>query len=193
MKLKLYVFFYQVVRLLIALIPGATLRSRVLRAIRFFNQMGENVHFQPRKLPADPKYIRLHNNISVASGVVFVTHDIMHYVFNGMDGGHEFNAHVGCIEIMNDVFIGANAMIMPDVRIGPRAIVAAGAVVTKDVAEGEVVGGVPARNIGDFREVLENRRRASIEVKELDRRSRAKGEWSAFDSKRRALADRSVD
>jgi acetyltransferase-like isoleucine patch superfamily enzyme len=37
---------------------------------------------------------------------------------------------------------------MPGVTIGPNAIVAAGAVVTKDVAEGDVVGGVPAKKIG---------------------------------------------
>ncbi len=54
----------------------------------------------------------------------------------------------GSIEIGHDVWIGANCVILPRVRIGAHAIVAAGAVVTKDVAEYEIVGGVPAKRIG---------------------------------------------
>jgi acetyltransferase-like isoleucine patch superfamily enzyme len=46
------------------------------------------------------------------------------------------------------VFLGANAVVMMGVTIGDRAVVAAGAVVTADVPEGAVVGGVPAKVIG---------------------------------------------
>ncbi len=46
---------------------------------------------------------------------------------------------------------------MSDVRIGPNAIVAAGAVVTKDVPENSVVGGVPAKYICSFDQWLEKR------------------------------------
>ena len=48
------------------------------------------------------------------------------------------------IVVGNDVWIGANASIVPGVRVGDGAIVAAGAVVTKDVAPYSIVGGVPA-------------------------------------------------
>ena len=43
-----------------------------------------------------------------------------------------------------DSFIGGNAIILPGVRVGPNAIVAAGAVVTRDVPPGTIVGGNPA-------------------------------------------------
>ena len=51
------------------------------------------------------------------------------------------------IHIGRHVWIGANATVLPGVTIGEGAIVAAGAVVTKDVPKNTMVGGVPARVI----------------------------------------------
>ena len=51
------------------------------------------------------------------------------------------------IEIGNDVWVGASAIIMRGVKIGNGAIVAAGAVVTRDVLPYEIVGGIPAKHI----------------------------------------------
>ena len=48
------------------------------------------------------------------------------------------------VVISDDVWIGANAVILPGVTIGRHAVVAAGAVVTKDVPDNTIVGGVPA-------------------------------------------------
>ena len=56
------------------------------------------------------------------------------------------------------------AIVMPGVTIGPNAIVAAGAVVTKDVPPDTIVGGVPARAIGSFAELA---RRMEADTKEL--------------------------
>jgi galactoside O-acetyltransferase len=53
----------------------------------------------------------------------------------------------GSIRIGDDVWIGANVVITPDVTIGDHAVVGAGAVVVKDVEPWDVVGGVPARKI----------------------------------------------
>lgn len=53
----------------------------------------------------------------------------------------------GEIIIEDDVWIGANSVILPDVKIGKGAIIAAGAVVTGSVNAYEIVGGVPARFI----------------------------------------------
>lgn len=54
------------------------------------------------------------------------------------------------ISIGNDVWIGGNATILPGVTIGSNVVVAAGAVVTKDIPDNCVVGGVPARKIKDI-------------------------------------------
>ncbi len=53
------------------------------------------------------------------------------------------------VEIGDYVFIGPRAIILPGVKIGKGAVIAAGAVVTKDVAEFAIVGGVPAKEIGE--------------------------------------------
>lgn len=57
-------------------------------------------------------------------------------------------AHMGPVKIGDYVFIGPRAIILPNVKIGRGAVVAAGAVVAKDVDELSIVGGVPAKEIG---------------------------------------------
>lgn len=57
----------------------------------------------------------------------------------------------GRIVIGDDVWIASNVVILPGVEIGSHAIIAAGAVVTRDVPEFAVVAGVPARVIKDRR------------------------------------------
>lgn len=59
------------------------------------------------------------------------------------------------IRLGKNVWIGSNATILQGVTIGDNAIVAAGAVVTKDVASNTIVGGVPARLIRKIRESCE--------------------------------------
>ncbi len=54
------------------------------------------------------------------------------------------------IHIGNDVWLGGNVTILPGVTIGNNVIVAAGAVVTRDVPDNTLVGGVPARKIKDL-------------------------------------------
>lgn len=57
------------------------------------------------------------------------------------------------VTISDDVWIGANAVILPGVTIGQHAVVAAGAVVTKDVPPYSIVAGVPAKVIKSLKSV----------------------------------------
>lgn len=61
----------------------------------------------------------------------------------------DFSAIVAPVEIGDYVFIGPRVIIMPGVKIGKGAVVAGGAVVTKDVDPFTIVGGVPAKLIGE--------------------------------------------
>ena len=57
---------------------------------------------------------------------------------------------LGQVLIDDDVWIGANATILPGVHVGSHSVIAAGAVVTRDVAPGTIVGGVPAKVISEI-------------------------------------------
>ena len=135
---------------------GGDRKTKWLRKNKIFGLMGDNVIFQPRTLPNEPGLLKMHNNVKVAAGVTFYTHDIINMVFARLDDC-DYRPHRSCIEIYDNCFIGGNSTIVGDVSIGPNSIVAAGSVVTKDVLPGQVVGGVPARVIGTFDDI-HNRR-----------------------------------
>lgn len=82
------------------------------------------------------------NHVDIASQVLIYNseHDLEK---------EDFSARVESVEIEDYVFIGPRVIILPGVKIGKGAIVAAGAVVTKDVPEFAIVGGVPAKEIGE--------------------------------------------
>lgn len=82
------------------------------------------------------------NNTDIASDVMILNseHDI---------NSEDFHATNAPVEIGDYVFIGPRVIILPGIKIDKGAVVAAGAVVTKDVGEYMVVGGVPAEVIGE--------------------------------------------
>ena len=59
----------------------------------------------------------------------------------------EQGVSTGQVVIGDDVWIGANAVVLPNVSIGRHCVIAAGAIVTKDVPDGCVVAGIPAKII----------------------------------------------
>ena len=94
------------------------------------------------------KRIQLGADCLVASGCKFIDHDhgtsARDLPMNQQTGGVEEE-----IVLENDVWLGANVIVLKGVRIGRGAIIAAGAVVTKSVAPFEIWGGVPARQLGE--------------------------------------------
>ena len=134
-------------------------RGNYVRKHHIYGAVGNDVRLPSGLIPLRSEYIFLHNNIEVASGARFVPHDAIHGVFSRMDG-KQYPEHIGKIEVFDNVFIGANAIILGPCSIGPNAIVAAGAVVNKDVPPGTIVGGVPAKVIGSFDSLKEKRQNA---------------------------------
>ena len=117
----------------------------MLRERGDFYAMGEYCSIDPHAYIDDRAYIRLGNNVRMAKCSVF-GHDGSVNMIN-----RAFNLrldNVGKIDIRDNVYIGYGAIILPDVKIGPNAIVSAGSVVRSDVAEGDIVSGVPAKRAG---------------------------------------------
>ena len=100
--------------------------------------------------------LTLQNYCSIARDVKFIVdsdHCMNHlstFPFHGMllkDGGKDTVSR-GNIIVEDDVWIGSNAVVLSGVHIEQGAVIAAGAVVNKDVPAYAIVGGVPARIIG---------------------------------------------
>lgn len=97
--------------------------------------------------PAHCFLIDIGNNVTFSSKVHILAHD-------ASTKKHIGYTKIGLVTIEDNVFIGANCTILPNVKIGKDSIIAAGAVVTKDVPSGEVWAGVPARKIQNLNEYL---------------------------------------
>ncbi len=134
-------------------------RAQYCRKHKVFRQMGNNCMIMFRKVPLYPKLISFGNNVWVASQVTFVPHDGIHYMLNIRDKNAKFQEYLGCIDIKDNVFIGANSTILPNVTIGSNTIIAAGTLVNKSIPGGGVYGGVPARLICSFEDFVEKRKR----------------------------------
>ena len=144
-------------------IRGGKQRADYARKKGIYAGIGENVSIQSRVVPLYSELIKLHNNIAIARNVDFCTHDIIHRVLNRMSGDFKFEERIGCIEIMDNVFIGSNSIILYGTKIGSNVIIASGSVVTKDCMPDSVYAGCPARRIGSFSDFVEKRKFAEAE------------------------------
>ena len=98
------------------------------------------------------------------------THPVHHSLGGELHTGRRPKAVIG-----NDVWIGASAAILNGVRVGNGAVIASGAIVTKDVPAYAIVGGNPARFLrwrfddADFRQALEDSRWWGLSIEHLSR------------------------
>lgn len=138
------------IRLMMYIIADGPQKAIFLKKQKIFHYIGNNVSIKTTLLPAEPFLVAIHDNVRLAAGVRLITHSLTCEVFNKMTNRKDFYCQHGKIEIHNNVFVGAGAIIMYGVTIGSNCIIAAGAIVTKDVPSGSVVAGVPARVIARF-------------------------------------------
>ncbi len=127
-------------------------RAAYLKKHHIFADIGEDCHFGPYKIPLYPELIKLHNNVIVHPRALLVPHDMVNVFLKRAVPGEDFgpNERLGCIEIMDNVYIGPGTRILPNVRINKNCIISAGSVVAQDVPENSVVAGNPAKVIGRF-------------------------------------------
>ena len=108
--------------------------------------LNDNVSLSPCvHIGADDGFVEIGKHCAVGPGTVIRA---ANHNFSDKEKPIMYQGHSkGKIIIENDVWIGANCVITPDVRIGKGAVIGAGAVVTHNVASFAVVAGVPAKVI----------------------------------------------
>ena len=132
--------------------PASAEWALFLKRRHFLYQMGDECIINTNVVFTDPKHVRLGNNVNL-TGCTLLGHDGAVNMIKKVTK-LPLNS-VGKIDILDNVFVGHGAIIMPGVTIGPYAIVAAGSVVTRDVLPNTIVGGVPAKKIGTVDEYVQ--------------------------------------
>lgn len=94
--------------------------------------------------------VEIGSNVNLAQGIVVTA--LNHNFTDCTRRIDEQGVSTAKVTIGNDVWIGANATVLPGVTIGNHSVVAAGAVVTKDVPPYSLVGGVPAKILKKLKE-----------------------------------------
>ena len=141
--------------LILALIPSANVRTRLIKKHGLLGSVGKNCMIMSYKLPLYSNLVYLHDNVRIASHVGFATHDDISRMLNRKFGGDKYVEKLGCIEIMNNVFIGSGTRILYNTRIGNNVIVGSASFVNKDIPDNSVYAGVPARYICSFDEFVQ--------------------------------------
>ena len=100
------------------------------------------------------EHISIGNHVNIGNGTIVMDTDLhsMDWKTRSDRQADPLNSHSRPIVIADHVFIGARCIILKGVTIGEKSIVAAGSVVTKNIPEGEVWGGNPAKFIKKIEE-----------------------------------------
>lgn len=113
--------------------------------------IGKDCVLKASMLGSEPWLITIGNHVLLAEGVKLLTHDGAGWCLRY--GKAEMRMDMwGEVVIGNNVYVGANAIILPNVHIADNVVIGAGAVVTKDITEDGVYVGVPAKRIKSFEE-----------------------------------------
>lgn len=113
----------------------------------FYTDFGKNITIGKNVFINSGCHFQDQGGITIGDGTLIGHNVVLATINHDLDPKKERKNHYAPIKIGKKVWIGSNATVLPGVTIGNWAVVAAGAVVTKDVPDMTVVGGVPAKLI----------------------------------------------
>lgn len=113
----------------------------------FYTDFGRNIHVGKNVFINSGCHFQDQGGITIGDGALIGHNVVLATINHDFDPARRGNNHPAPIVIGKHVWIGANATVTPGVAIGDGAIVAAGAVVTNDVPQNVIAGGVPAKII----------------------------------------------
>lgn len=108
-------------------------------------RLGDRTYVGPNAVLFGGGGVEVGADALISPGVVLTSHE--HTFSDAAVPIREQPLDMAPVVLEDDVWIGANAVVLPGVRVGRGAVVGAGAVVTRDVAPGALVMGVPAREV----------------------------------------------
>ena len=134
---------------------------------------GKNFHYNSG-YPIDsnwPWLISVGDDVTLATGVKLLAHDASTARISGV------HTKIGIVKIGNNVFIGANSIVLCNTRIGDNVIIGAGSVVTHDIPSNSVYAGNPAKFICTYDDFATKHRTAQKDHKRFN-----KYKWSEWQS-----------
>lgn len=118
----------------------------------FYTDFGKNITIGKDVFINSGCHFQDQGGIEIGNGALIGHNVVLATINHDLNPKENRKNHYAPIKIGAHVWIGSNATILPGVTIGEYAVVAAGAVVTKDVPAMTVVGGVPAKVLKVIRE-----------------------------------------
>lgn len=113
----------------------------------FYSDFGKNIHVGENVFINACCHFQDHGGVTLGHGCQ-IGHNVVFATLNhGLQPEERGITYPAPIVLGKNVWVGSNSTILQGVTIGDNAVIAAGAVVTKDVEPGTIVGGVPARFI----------------------------------------------
>ncbi|MDO5602682.1 MAG: DapH/DapD/GlmU-related protein, partial [Oscillospiraceae bacterium] len=113
----------------------------------FYSECGKNIFIGENVFINCGCHFQDHGGIYIGDGTLIGSYVVMATINHGQKPSERSDSLPAPIHIGKKVWIGSHATILPGVTIGDHAIIAAGAVVAKNVEANTVVGGVPAKFI----------------------------------------------
>lgn len=113
----------------------------------FYSDFGKNIHVGENVFINACCHFQDHGGVTIGDGCQ-IGHNVVFATLNhGLQPSERGITYPAPIVLGKNVWVGSNSTILQGVTIGDNAVIAAGAVVTKDVEAGAIVGGVPAHFI----------------------------------------------
>lgn len=135
------------IRKIIAQLTGKPVDDKFRLFPPFYTDFGKNITFGKDVFINSGCHFQDQGGITIGDGCLIGHNVVLATINHDLMPENNRKNHYAPIHIENHVWIGSNATVLPGVTIGDWAVVAAGAVVTKDVPEQTIVGGVPAKLI----------------------------------------------
>lgn len=135
------------IRKIIAQLTGKPVDDKFRLFPPFYTDFGKNITLGKDVFINSGCHFQDQSGITIGDGCLIGHNVVLATINHDLQPENNRKNHYAPIHIGNHVWIGSNATVLPGVTIGDWAVIAAGAVVTKDVPERTVVGGIPAKMI----------------------------------------------